>query len=354
MPETPYLILRGELVREQLERLRAALGPEVEVFYAVKANPHPGLLRMLARMGVGFEVASLSELRAVLRMGVPPERVTSSNPVKLPSFVREAARLGLRRFAFDSPAELDKLARLAPGCEVYVRLRVDDQASRWPLGGKFGLEPEAALELLVEARARGLLPVGITFHVGSQCLQPQSWAHAIERAHRLWEEAARAGVRLRLLNLGGGFPAHYDEQVPSLEEVGRAVRAALRGRFRGARLVVEPGRALVGDAGTLVTSVIGKARRAGERWLYLDVGVFNGLMEAVGGIRYRFEAERNGPLRPWTLAGPSCDSFDVIARGVMLPELEVGDRVYVRSAGAYTTAYASRFNGMRPPRVYLR
>jgi len=354
MPETPYLILRVNKVREQLRCLREVLGPRVEVFYAVKANPHPGLLRLLAELGVGFEVASLSELRAVLRLGVHPRRIISSNPVKLPSFIEEAARCGVRRFAFDSLTELEKLARLAPGCEVYARLNVDDRASRWPLGGKFGLEPDSALELLAEAQSRGLVPLGVTFHVGSQCLEPQSWVRAIEKAHWLWKEAIRREIPLRLLNLGGGFPAHYEEEPPSLEEVGEAVREALENRFAGAQIIVEPGRALVGDAGTLVTSVIGKAEREGQRWLYLDVGVFNGLMESLGGIRYRVEADRDGPLRPWTLAGPTCDSFDVIAREVMLPDLEVGDRVYVCSAGAYTTAYASRFNGMGPPRVYLR
>ena len=159
---------------------------------------------------------------------------------------------------------------------------------------------------------------------------------------------------LQLLNIGGGFPCEYTKHVPSITEILRAIKSSLKLDFpQDIRILVEPGRALVGEAGILATTVIGKAARAGREWLYLDAGVFNGLMEATGGIKYRFIASRNGIVKKWVLAGPSCDTMDIISKNVELPEPEIGDKVYVMSAGAYTTAYASRFDGFRIPMTYL-
>jgi ornithine decarboxylase len=234
-----------------------------------------------------------------------------------------------------------KLAHHAPGSRVYVRLTVDNSGSEWPLAKKYGAGGADAVQLLREARAFGLQPYGLTFHVGSQCLDKESWSSALMLCHEIWRELAADGIALQMLSLGGGFPVRHTRPVPSVEEIGR-----------GLELTVEPGRALVGDAGLLVATVIGQATRGKERWLYLDAGVFNALLEAIQGFRYQIRTERTGPPRHYVLAGPSCDSVDTIATDVSLPELSVGDRVYFLNAGAYTLSYASSFNGFEPPAVH--
>ena len=208
--------------------------------------------------------------------------------------------------------------------------------------------------MLVEAGRRGLSPHGITFHVGSQCTEQATWVRALEKSKEVWDSVESHGLRLRMLNIGGGFPIQYIAPAPSIAQIAKVVRDMIEKIFPGnIEIFVEPGRALVGEAGILVASVIGKGTRNGEKWLYLDVGVFNGLMESVGGIRYPVTVARNGPKSKCVLAGPSCDSFDVISKEVELAEPEIGDKVYIMSAGAYTTAYASNFSGFCIPKTYF-
>jgi ornithine decarboxylase len=351
--ETPALILSPATVQSAYARLLAAM-PGVDCYYAVKANPHPLVLRALAEAGAGFEIASPAELRAVLELGTPAGRIISSNPMKTIPFIREAYAEGMERFAVDSRSELEKIAQHAPGSRVYVRVAVDNSRSAWPLAKKYGVSAAGAVQLLREARALGLRPYGLTFHVGSQCLSKDSWANALGLCHAIWCELAGEGITLEMLNLGGGFPVRHLQPVPSVEEIGQETMRVLQRLFPVDRmqLMMEPGRVLVGGAGTLVTSVIGTAKRGKERWLYLDAGVFNALMEAIEGFRYQLHTERPGPRRRYVLAGPTCDSVDIVARDVPLPDLAVGDRVYFLNAGAYTLSYASSFNGIGPPRVY--
>ncbi|MBI3953776.1 MAG: type III PLP-dependent enzyme [Chloroflexi bacterium] len=351
--ETPVLILDRRLVRQAARALLQAL-PGIELLYAVKANPHPAVLRALAQEGCGFEVSSVKELEAVLALGVPAQRLISSNPIKPVDFLRRSRDAGLRTFAFDSRGEVDKLAQHAAGSRVYLRLVVDNTGSEWPLSKKYGVNASEALELFTYAKGRGLEPYGLTFHVGSQCLNKDNWANALYLAGELFTVLARHGIGLSMLSLGGGMPVRHTKPVPSFAEIGEVVaRAVAEALPPGLRLTMEPGRALVGEAATLVTTVIGKAARGPEEWLYTDVGVFNGLMETVGGLKYELRTERSGPPRTYTVAGPSCDSFDMMFQGITLPEVEAGDRLYIMNAGAYTTAYASSFNGFGPPRVHL-
>jgi ornithine decarboxylase len=351
--DTPVMVLDRAMLRRAYTRLRAAL-PEADCFYAVKANPHPEVLHTLAAQASGFEVSSLTELRAVRALGVPAGRIISSNPVKAIPFIQTAVRDGIDRFAVDSRAELVKLAHHAPGSRVYVRLTVDNSGSEWPLAKKYGASAGDAVQLLREARAFGLRPYGLTFHVGSQCLDKESWTNALMLCHEIWRELAADHIELEMLSLGGGFPVRHTRPVPAIEDIGREARRVVRSLFPSERveLTVEPGRALVGDAGLLVASVIGQATRGTERWLYLDAGVFNALLEAIQGFRYQTRTERTGPPRHYVLAGPSCDSVDTIATDVLLPELSVGDRLYFLNAGAYTLSYASAFNGFEPPAVH--
>ena len=353
MEKTPFLIMDRGRLRQHWEELRLAL-PEAQIYYALKANPDRGVAEFLRDLDIGFEISSEGELALLLDLGVSPEKIISSNPLKRQEFIEAASSVGISVFAFDSPAEVEKLATYATGSRVNVRLTVSNEGSEWPLSRKFGVEAEEAIELLVQAKEKGLEPEGITFHVGSQCTNPDTWVRAIEKSRGVWEAVKARGVDLRVLNIGGGFPIKYTKAVPSTAEVASTVKDALRRLFpEGVDLVVEPGRLLVGEAGAIVASVIAKAKRTGEKWLYLDIGVFNGLMESTGGITYPVIAERSGDRTTWVLAGPSCDSVDMITAEIELPELEIGDRVYIMSAGAYTTAYASEFNGFPLPKTLL-
>lgn len=351
--KTPFLVMSKPLISERIAEF-CSCSRRVDIFYALKANPDTRLISFMDEQGVGFEISAEKELAALLGRGIPGDRIISSNPVKAPLFIQEAYRAGIRSFVADSLDEVDKIHRYAPGSELLVRLAVDNAGSEWPLGGKFGAEPEMAIRLLQHGAKLGLKVEGVTFHVGSQCTAEDSWGKALRKARDLWHCLGDQGIDLCTLNLGGGFPVKYTRQVPLVPQLMELVLAQTSALFpKDIRIQMEPGRALVGDAGTLVSRVIGKSQRGDENWLYLDVGVFNGLMESLGGILYEFHTSGGGPARPWVLAGPSCDALDVIARDVLMPEPAIGDYVFVLSAGAYTTCYSSEFNGSRIPRVYL-
>ena len=350
--KTPSLLMDLDGIRSRYIQIRYHF-PETNVYYAVKANDHIDILRALAELGSGFEVASVEELEKVLSLGVPSERIISSNPVKPPDFIDFAYTSGVRRFAVDSFAEVEKIAKIAPRARVYVRITVPNEGSDWPLSRKFGVDPDTALEILEYAKEKGLVPIGLTFHVGSQCNNLRNWFIAIRNSSQLWERARRRGIKLLVLNMGGGIPVRYMYEALRVEDIAYYVKGLLRKYFPNPpyELQIEPGRGIVGDQGIMVTSVIGKAKRGEENWLYIDTGVFNGLAEALGGIRYPMYLEREGELKEWTVGGISCDSMDVVAKKVYLPEPEVGDRLYLLSAGAYTTVYGARFNGFPIPEI---
>ena len=348
---TPVLVMSKKIVREKYMELYESFGAG-NVYYALKANPHRDIVGVLKELGSGFEISSQGELELLLDSGISPENIISSNPLKPEAFIKSAYDNGIDLFTFDGHTEVEKLSRFAPRSKVCVRLSVSNEGSEWPLSNKFGVEVDQALELLTKAKGMGLRPTGITFHVGSQCTQPNTWIKAIEKSKALWVLARDRGVDLDTLNIGGGFPVEYTKPVCSISEIVRVVKDTVRAIFpRHMEVIVEPGRVLVGDAGILATKVIAKATRDEQQWLYLDVGVFNGLMESMGGIEYSLLVEKDGAMSKWVLAGPSCDSFDVISREAILPELEIGDKVYIMSAGAYTTAYASHFNGFPAPQT---
>jgi ornithine decarboxylase len=353
VPATPRLELDLKRVAtnaRELKRAFAALNPTL--YYAVKANNDPRVLETVRDASCGFDVASIYEIRQLQELGVHGSDITFSATVKIPSHVAEAFARGVDRFAFDSPTELEKLARLAPGSRVTVRIEVPNEGSAWPLAAKFGVPHSDAAALLDYARSLGLRPYGVTFHVGSQCVRADSWLKAIDLCGRVWSGARERGIRLEMVNLGGGLPAHYIERVPSAEHIGEiASRAALRTFGRDVEYAFEPGRSMVADAGTLVTSVIGKAVRHGRTWVFVDLSIYAGLLEVIGGWSYSIRTPRDHlPKGHVTLAGPSCDSTDVLAEDVMLPELEVGDEIELLTAGAYTTSY-ERYNGLAFPRI---
>ncbi len=349
----PYLLIDKEVVKGNISTIGRNIRNS-KVFYAVKANPDMEVLRFLNSLGVGFEIASEGELQILADLGVGPERIITSNPIKTLKFLEKAVPYGINYFAFDSISEVDKLLRYAPGCNVYVRLSVPNEGSEWPLSKKFGVELDEAVELLLYAGRKGLNPVGVTFHVGSQCNNVYNWNTAIGKAKELWEISEQNGMKLSVLNIGGGYPIHYTKNVVDVETIEKKIDRVIAKKFsKDVEIFIEPGRSVVGDAGVFVSTVIGKAKRGDENWLYIDVGVFNGLMESIGGIKYVYiVGSRNEPEK-WTIAGPSCDSFDVIDREVILPEPEVGNRILILSSGAYTISYASEFNGFSIPKTIL-
>ena len=355
---TPYLVTDLDAVAGRYARFAAAL-PGVRTFYAMKCNPAPEIIRALHRNGAGAEVASLAELRLLQRLGLDPADVLYSNPVKPPAHIADAYAAGLWRFGFDGPNELRKIAANAPGAAVYLRLRVDDSGSAFPLSRKFGADFADARALLLRTRELGLRPYGITFHVGSQCTDPTAWTRAIAAAGSIMRSLLADGIELEMLNVGGGFPAEYAGEyatgVPSIELIGAEITAALDGLlpYRPGLVAAEPGRHLVAEAAVTAAGVIGREVRDGERWLYLDLGAYNGLMETVqtdDGWPYPVRSTAGGPLVPFTVTGPSCDSSDTVFHDVLLPEgIDVGDVVHIGSTGAYTLCYASGFNGFAPP-----
>jgi ornithine decarboxylase len=357
---TPRLDLDLDVVVRAYCAFRDAL-PEAEPAYAVKANPHPEVLALLAGQGASVDLASVGELDACLLAGVAPARMSWGNPVKKPADVRAAVAAGVTRFTTDAAADVDLLARLAPGAAVTVRLGADDAGSATPFAGKFGVPPDEAAALLARARDAGLRPHGLGFHPGSQQTDPDAWRRGIAAAARAVE---LFGAPVTELNVGGGFPTpHGAGPVPDLATCAEAIRRALAthaevpgvGMWRP-HLVAEPGRALVADAGVLVAEVVLVAERAGRRWVYLDVGRYQGLAETEGEmIVYRLRTPghpSDAPRGPVVLAGPTCDGDDVLYRraDVRLPlDLAPGDVVEFLGAGAYTASYASvGFNSLPP------
>ncbi|MEU1736724.1 type III PLP-dependent enzyme [Streptosporangium sp. NPDC020145] len=355
---TPCLILDEDLVTAAFTGFRAAF-PSVGVHYAVKCNPDPALLRHLRGLGCGFEIASHPELELLTSVGVDPAEVLYSNPVRPREHISRCHDAGVWRFCVDSPHEMAKLSQAAPGAHVYARLGTGQAASVVPSEGKFGVSKDDVCDLLLGAGKMGLKPHGIAFHVGSQMTDPHAWDAPLRDAAEIMERLAEKGVRIAMLDIGGGFPARYDKPVPGIGEFGRHITGLLNALPYPVEVVAEPGRALVAEAGVMVCRVLQVVRRGGTWWAHTDLGVFNGMMEVLetaGALVYPISGEReSGPPRRYNVTGPTCDSQDTFATGVELPEdLAEGDLLFVGSAGAYTTAYSSQFNGFSTPHTVLR
>ena len=360
-PATPYLVIDLEVVEANYRALSAALDGVV-VFYAVKANPAPEILRRLAELGASFDTASLGEIEQVLAAGADPARISYGNTIKKEVDVAAAYARGVRLFAFDSAAELAKIARAASGSRVFCRILTSGEGADWPLSRKFGCAPAMARELLTQAAGMGVTPWGVSFHVGSQQKNPAAWDAALAEVAGLFRDLEAVGVEHSMVNLGGGFPTPYRTAVPDTAAYGLEIMAAVRRHFgnRIPFLIAEPGRGLVGAAGVIQTEVVLIAVKGDSDprpWVYLDIGRFGGLAETEGeAIRYPITSHRRGQPMPVILAGPTCDSADVLYErsGYCLPrDLAVGDRLEIGSTGAYTTTYAAvAFNGFEPLRAY--
>lgn len=358
-PATPCLTLDLGCVAVRYREFTSAF-PGVSVFYAVKANPHPAVISLLVEMGSCFDVASRAELDLCLDAGAPAERISFGNTIKYERDIAYAHQLGVELFAFDSECELRKIAAHAPGAAVYCRVLIGSDGARWPLSRKFGCAPDMAADLLELAGRLGLQPRGVSFHVGSQQLDPTRWRDGIALAAGVFKELRSAGHAPTLVNLGGGFPASYDTEVPEIGTFAAEVTSALADEFgeTALEIMAEPGRFLVSDAGVLHSTVLLVSRKSytdSLRWAYVDVGRFGGLAETENeAIVYPILCEaRSGEIPgPAVLAGPTCDSMDILYEKTppFLPlDLAAGDQLEFLGTGAYTASYSSvGFNGFPP------
>lgn len=357
--ESPFLVVSLDRIRAQYARLQKAL-PYAVPYYAVKANPAREVITLLRDLGACFDIASVYELERVLKLGVPPERLSCGNTIKKAQHVREFYRCGVRLFVSDSEADMRTLATEAPGARVFVRVLTEGSVTAdWSLSRKFGCPSDMAIDLLLLARELNLQPYGLSFHVGSQQRDIGTWDAALSKVKFIFDwMREREGIRLQMLNLGGGFPADYLHPTHPIELYAREITRFLDEDFGAERphIIVEPGRYLVADAGVLVSRVVliaRKSRTALNRWVYLDVGKFGGLIETMNeSIKFPIHVERTGDTEPVVLAGPTCDSLDILYEDYKYPlplSLAIDDVVYWFATGAYTSSYCSvDFNGFPP------
>jgi len=359
----PRLVVDLEVVRDNYDNFARAL-PDTRVFYAVKANPAPEILSLLADLGSSFDTASVTEIELALAAGATPDRVSFGNTIKKEGDIARAFALGVRLFAVDCEAEVEKVARAAPGAKVFCRVLCDGEGAEWPLSRKFGCAPAMAPRVLERAQALGLVAHGLSFHVGSQQRNPRMWDRALKCSAGIFRDLAERGVQLSMINLGGGFPTRYLKGVPPVKAYGQTIFRALRRHFGNCipETIIEPGRGMVGNAGIIEAEVVLISRKSEEdrcRWVYLDIGKFNGLAETTDEmIRYPIRtACDDDALGPCVIAGPSCDSIDVLYEKdpYLLPvSLEIGAKVLIEGTGAYTTTYSTiGFNGFPPLKSYV-
>lgn len=363
-PQTPCLVVDLDMIAENYHTLRHYL-PLAEVFYAVKANPAVEVVSMLVGLGSSFDCASVPELEMCLERGAAPECLSFGNTIKKQRDIAWAYERGIRLFAFDSEGELEKLAQSAPGSKVFCRILMMCEGAEWPLSRKFGCAPEMAHDLMVRARELGLDPYGISFHVGSQQTDLTQWDMAVGKTAMLFTALNEAGIDLKMINLGGGFPARYRSDVAGIDSYADAVMHAMTKHFgnRLPQMIIEPGRSLVADAGILEAEVVLVSRKSYDdderRWVYLDIGRFGGLAETQDeSIKYRLQTPHDGgATAPVILAGPTCDSADILYEkaGYEMPvALQAGDKVRILSTGAYTASYSAvNFNGFAPLKSYF-
>jgi len=360
--ETPFLVVDLKKVEEKYDELLDSL-PFAKIYYAVKANPLEEVLRMLVRKGSCFDIASVYELDHILSLGASPDRVSYGNTIKKSRNIAYAYSKGVRLFATDSESDLRKIAKNAPGSRVFFRILTDGSGADWPLSRKFGAHPDTIFKLILLAAKLGLEPYGISFHVGSQQRDIGQWDNAISTCKYLFDCAEAEGISLKMLNLGGGFPATYISPTHETSVYAAEIIRFLKEDFGEElpEIILEPGRFMAGDAGVLVTEVIliSKKSEANQySWVYLDAGKFGGLIETLDeSIKYPIYSEKTGPVQETILAGPTCDSMDILYENekYALPaSLEEGDRLYFFTTGAYTQTYSSVcFNGFPPLKAYV-
>lgn len=358
--KTPYLEIDLEKVKESYNKFKKYLRG-IEIFYAMKCNPNLEIMKTILKCGGQFEISSANELQKAIKVGADPKKILFSNPIKTLDDIKIAYKLGVNYFAFDSNSEIDKLAFGAPGSNVYVRIAIPVRKSVVASEGKFGVSIDQARDLMLYAKERGLKPYGISFHVGSQMLDYESWGYAIQHSAKLINILKKDKIYLKFLDIGGGFPVCYEDvKCDNLDKASKIVFDAIEKYVpKNVRIVVEPGRYLVAESGTMISTVIGMAERFDRKWLHLDVGADNGLMEAIQTANTLVfpvhDNKQSDEKDIFAITGPTCDSQDTILFDVPLSsDIEVGDRVYIEFTGAYSTAFTNNFNGFPSPEICVK
>ncbi|MDD5440383.1 MAG: type III PLP-dependent enzyme [Candidatus Omnitrophica bacterium] len=354
---TPFMLIRRDVLERQYNRFRKHL-PDVVPYYAIKAHPHPEIVKTFVNLGTSFDVASAAEMKQVLRLGASPSRIIFAHTIKAPDDILFAKKRRVRLMTFDNEPEIYKIAKYYPKAHVLLRIKVANIGSQVELSLKFGADHDQAYFLLRKARSLGLIPMGISFHVGSQSTNVENYLQALEISANIFEECKKNGLPLKIMDIGGGFPIqHFDSEIGvNFERMAIHITKQLRALFdRNVRFIAEPGRFLVGPAGILVTQVVGRAFRNNKNYYYLNDGIYADFSGMVfDHCKYEFKTLRRGQKFLSTLAGPTCDSFDTLSTTEEIPELYVGDVVYVKSIGAYSAASAvPNFNGFPPAKIIL-
>ncbi len=354
---SPLMLIQEDALEKQFRAFRKAL-PEVMPYYAIKANPYPGIIKKFIELGSGFDVASANEMNTVLELGASPDKIIFANTIKSHEDMRSACKKKVKLMTFDNEPELYKIAKACPGAKVIIRIKVANIGSIVELSLKFGADPEQSISLLKKARSLGLKPVGVSFHVGSQCTNAENYLQALEVSSMIFNEAKQSGIFLNIMDIGGGFPIkHFDaDSHLTFERMAGQIRKKLQRLFdKNVKFIAEPGRFFAGPSGILITQVIGRAFRNNKNYYYLNDGLYGDFSGIVfDHCKYEFRALNRGQRFLSTLAGPTCDSFDTISLSEDLPEMDVGNVVYVKNIGAYSCASAvPNFNGFKPAKIVM-
>ncbi|MDR2430693.1 MAG: type III PLP-dependent enzyme [Candidatus Margulisbacteria bacterium] len=356
---SPLLLILKSVLNKQFYSFKKKL-PYIEPFYAIKSNPHPAILKHFVSLGCAFDVASAKEIEWVLKAGARPKNIIFANTIKSETDLQYAFDHRVNLMTFDNELELYKIAKHCPKAKVVLRLKVANIGSVVQLSLKFGADPEQATYLLKKARSLGLQPEGVSFHVGSQCTNINNYIQALETSAKIFAEAESVGIALRLLDIGGGFPIKYfdSEDGTVFEKMAVMLRKEIRRLFKAydkLRIVAEPGRFLCGPAGILITQVVGKAFRDNKYYYYINDGVYQDFSGIIfDHCKYEFKSLKRGPKLLCTIAGPTCDSLDIISLTEELPELDINNVIYVKNIGAYSCASSvPAFNGFAPAKVLV-
>lgn len=354
---TPLMMIKRCILEKQYRRFQKCL-PDVTPYYAIKANPHPGIIKTFIKLGAGFDVASGTEMKHVLRLGASPEKIIFANTIKSGEDIEFSRRHKVRLMTFDNEPELYKLAKHYPGAHVLGRIKVENEGSVVELSLKFGADREQAFFLLRKAKTLGLTPMGVSFHVGSQSTNVENYLEALKITAGIFKEARENNLPLKIVDIGGGFPIqHFDNEIEiNFEKMAGQIRHQMDALFdKDVKFIAEPGRFLAGPAGILVTQVIGRTFRNNKNYYYLNDGIYGDFSGMVfDHCKYEFKTLRRGQKFLSTLAGPTCDSFDTLSLNEEIPELYVGDVVYVKNIGAYSCASATAgFNGFPPAKIIM-
>lgn len=357
--KTPFVLVDLDIVRQNYLSLQQNF-PFTKIYYAMKANPNKEIVNLVKQLGSYFDVASVNQLKQLLKQGVDVNKISYGNTIKKISDIKFFYKNGVRLFVVDSQNDLINIAKYAPNSKVFCRFLFDGGISDWSLSKKFGCTIRMAVYLLYKAFLMGLVPFGISFHVGSQQRSKIAWKQALMTCKEIFDELKKQNVELKLINMGGGLPSNYLQKTETLQQYSKAINDYIKQLFpnyQQLQFIMQPGRSLVGNAGILVTQVIQTALKdidIDQQWVFIDAGKFNGLIETLDeSIKYPiYQQNYVSPTRKMILAGPTCDSCDIIYQKFdikLSDNTKQKDRLYFLSCGAYTSSYASVcFNGFKP------